>query len=55
MNLYYNFLRKIGTSSTCTLKKIKNKINYTVITPHKHICTVNMPHSIPRQQICTVI
>jgi len=34
---------------------LKNKNNYAVSTPHKHICTVNMPHSVPRQQICTVI
>jgi len=34
---------------------LKNKMNYTVSTPHKHICTVSMPHSVPRQQICTVI
>ena len=39
----------------CALKKIKNKNNYTVSTPHKHICTVSMPHSVPRQQICTII
>jgi len=44
MNLYYKFL-----------KKIKNKNNYTVSMPHKHICTVNIPHSVTRQQICTVI
>jgi len=44
MNLYYNFFLKI-----------KNKNNYTVNTPHKHVCTVNMPHNVPRQQICTVI
>jgi len=31
------------------------KNNYTVSTPHKHICTINMPHSVPRQQICTII
>ena len=54
MNLYYN-LKKIGTNATCTLKKIKNKNNYTVSTSHKHICTVNMPHSVPCQQICTII
>jgi len=24
---------------------LKNKINYTLSTLHKHICTVNMPHS----------
>jgi len=34
---------------------LKNKNNYTVNTPHKHICTVSMPHSVPRQQICTVV
>ena len=33
----------------------KNKNNYTVNAPHKHICTVIVPHSVPRQQICTVI
>ena len=44
MNLYY----KIGTNATCTLKKLKNKNNYTVSTPHKHICTISMPHSVPR-------
>jgi len=34
---------------------LKNKNNYTVSKPHKHICTANMPHSVARQQICTVI
>jgi len=34
---------------------LKNKIYYTVSVPHKHMCTVNVPYSVPRQQICTVI
>ena len=38
----------------CTFKKMKNKINYTVSTPHNQICTVSMPLSSPRQQFCTV-
>ena len=55
MNLYYNFFKKIGTNATCTLEKIKNKITYSVSTPHKHICTISMLHSVPRQQICTIL
>jgi len=32
------------------LKKMKNKINYTVSTPRNQICTVSVPH----HQFCTV-
>jgi len=37
------------------LKKMKNKINYTVRTSRNQICTVSMPLSSPHQQFCTVI
>jgi len=33
---------------------MKNKINYTISTPHNQLCTVSMPLSSPRQQFCTV-
>jgi len=37
------------------MPRVHLKKNYTVSTPHNHICTVSMPHNVPCQQICTVI
>ena len=33
----------------CTLKKIY----YAISVPYKHMCIVNVSHSVPRQQICS--
>ena len=34
---------------------LKNIKYYTASVPHKHVCIVSVQHSVPRQQICTVI